>query len=210
VVLRRGAANKVVLYVVPVLLLVVGLVLYVAARTGRERDAQQKAIMAAARAEAEARAGLQRATPAIQPALTAWQQGDTIGAVSNFLAADWSAGPIFPPESMLSMTEIEFLAKVQPASGRGITRDTEAKGEQMLGELRTMKELVAAVTQAGRGAAATNNATLARKHFTSLQQFGAALDHHQSLSVLRLEGRAIKKKADGELQGWKRDESTKK
>jgi serine/threonine protein kinase len=198
---KRGAPSKaVVIGIMPVLLLAVGLALYLAVQAGRATRAEQMARIAKARFEAEARAGLQRASPAIQPALAAWQQGDTIGAVSNFLAADWSAGPIFAPESMLSLTESEFLAKVQPASGRGITRDTEAKGEQMLGELRTMKELVAAVTQAGHEAAATGNVALARKHFLSLQQFGAALDHYNSLNILRLEGRAIKKKADAELQ----------
>jgi hypothetical protein len=186
----------------PVMLVVFAvLIAYMASQAQRARDEGQRAIMAAARAEVEARAGLQRATaPAIQPALAAWQQGDKDGTVRNFLAADWRAGPIFAPESMLSLTESEYLSQMQPVPGFNVTRDMEAKGEQMLKELRTMKELVAAVTQAGREAAATNNTALARKHFYSLQRFGAALDHHQSLSVLRLEGRAIKKKAGVELQ----------
>ena len=103
---------------------------------------------------------------------------------------------------MLSLTESEFLAQVQavPVPGRGVRPDIEAKGEQMLKELRTVKELVAAAVQAGRDAAATNNAALARQHFSSLQQFAAALDHYNSLNILRLEGRAITKKADAELQ----------
>ena len=70
----------------------------------------------------------------------------------------------------------------------------------MMKELRTVKELVAAVTRAGLDAAATGKVALAGKHFASLQQFGAALDQPNSLSILRLEGRAIQKKADGELQ----------
>ena len=100
---------------------------------------------------------------------------------------------------MLSLSESEYLSQVQPVPGVGVTKDIEAKGERMLKELRTVKELVTAVTQAGRQAAATGKVALALKHFSSLLQFGAALDQYNSLNILRLEGRAIKKKADGEL-----------
>jgi hypothetical protein len=37
-----------------------------------------------------------------------------------------------------------------------------------------------------------------------------ALDKPNSLNILRLDGRAIRKKADGELQQWKRDQSPEK
>ncbi len=158
------------------------------------RDAEQQA-----RSAAEAMAGLSRATtPAIQPALAAWKQGDQGGAVSNFIAADWSAGPIFAPESMLSLTESWFLSQMRPVPGVGVTG--EVRSEQMMKELRTVKELVAAVTHAGLDAAATGKVALAGKHFASLQQFGAALDQPNSLSILRLEGRAIQVKAGAELQ----------
>ena len=176
--------------------LIVGMI----SQARRATDAQQRA-MAAARAEMEARVELPRATaPAIQPALAAWQQGDQGGAVSNFIAADWNAGPIFAPGSMLSLTESEYLSQVQSVRGGGVTRNQEAKSAQMLDELRTIKELVAAVSIASREAAAAGQVDSARKHFASLQQFGAALDHHQSLNILRLEGRAIQKNADRELQ----------
>ena len=176
------------------------LIAYTISQARRATDAQQRD-MAAARAEMEARVGLPRATaPAIQPALAAWQQGDQGGAVSNFIAADWKAGPIFATNSMLSLTESEYLSQVQSVRGGGVTRNQEAKSAQMLDELRTIKELVAAVSIASREAAAAGQVDSARKHFASLQQFGAALDHHQSLNILRLEARAIQKNADRELQ----------
>ena len=140
------------------------------------------------------------ATPVAQPALAAWQQGDRTGAVSNFVTTDWSAGPLFAPDSILSLTEAEFSGRVKPRiPGFVRTGAIEAVRVQMTKELATMKQLAAAVAQAGRDAAATNDVALARKHFTSLQQFAAALDTTNSLSILRLDGQAIKKRAEREL-----------
>src|SRR6266511_554223 len=115
------------------------------------------------------------AAPAIQPALAAWQRGDRAGAVGSFLTTDWSAGPIFAPNSVLSFTE--------------------AVRVQMTKEIDTVKHLAAAVAQAGRDAAATNDVALARKHFASLQRFAAALDTTNSLAILRLVAQGISKKA---------------
>jgi hypothetical protein len=101
---------------------------------------------------------------------------------------------------MLSLTESWFLSQMRPVPGVGVTGDVEVRSEQMMKELHTLKELVAAVFHAGIEAAVTNNAALARKHFESLMRFGVALDQPNYLSILRLEGRAIQKKADSELQ----------
>ncbi|MBK8037200.1 MAG: serine/threonine protein kinase [Verrucomicrobiaceae bacterium] len=198
---KGGTAGKVValLCIVPLLLSAVVLVGYLSMRDGRVTDAEQKA-MAAARAEMGAKAALlPSTTPALQPALAAWQRGDKAGAVSNFLAADWSTGPIFAPDSLLSLTESWFLSQMQPVPGVGVPGDVEVKSEQMTKELRTVKELAAAVSQAGLDAAATNNAALAQKHFDSLIRFGKALDQPNRLNMLRLEGRAIQKKAEAAM-----------
>ena len=141
------------------------------------------------------------AAPVVQPALAAWQQGDRVGAVSNFLTADWSAGPLFAPDSILSLTEAEFRGQAKPVRMPGfvMTGGMEAMRVQMTKELATMKQLAAAVAQAGRDAAATNDVASARKHFTSLQRFAAILDTTNSLAILRLDAQAIKRKADAEL-----------
>ena len=141
------------------------------------------------------------AASAAQPALTAWQQGDRAGAVSTFLTADWTAGPLFAPDSMLSLTEAEFSGQMRPLRMPGFmtTGGIEARRVQMTKELATMKQLAAAVAQAGRDAAATNDVASARKHFTSLQRFAAILDTTNSLAILRLDAQAIKRKADAEL-----------
>lgn len=140
------------------------------------------------------------AASAAQPALTAWQQGDRAGAVSTFLTADWTAGPLFAPDSMLSLTEAEFSGQMRPLRMPGFmtTGGIEARRVQMTKELATMKQLAAAVAQAGRDAA-TNDVALARRHFTSLQRFAAALDTTNSLGILRLDAQAIRKRAEREL-----------
>ncbi len=137
------------------------------------------------------------AAPAIQPALAAWQRGDRAGAVGSFLTTDWSAGPIFAPNSVLSLTEAQFQAGARPITlpGTVLTGGTEAVRVQMTKEIDTVKHLAAAVAQAGRDAAATNDVALARKHFASLQRFAAALDTTNSLAILRLVAQGISKKA---------------
>ena len=140
------------------------------------------------------------AAPVAQPALTAWQQGDRAGAVSRFLTADWTAGPLFAPDSILSLTEAEFAGRVKPGWIPFVTTGRiKATTVQMTKDLGTMKQLAAAVAQAGRDAAATNDVTLARKYFTSLQRFATALDTTNALAILRLDAQAIRKRAESEL-----------
>jgi hypothetical protein len=140
-------------------------------------------------------------TGAAQPALNAWQQGDRVSAISNFVAANWSTRPLFQPGTILSLTEAEFTGQAQPARIVGFvsTGNIEALQKQMMNELGPLKKLASAVAQAGRDAAASNDIALARKHFESLQQFGIALDTTNSLKILRLDGQAIKRKAEAEL-----------
>ena len=107
------------------------------------------------------------ASPVSQPALTAWQQGDKATAISSFLAADWSARPLFAADSPLSLTEGDFAALS--------TADRQAKSGVLTAQLDSFKKLAAAVRQAGSDAAAKGDATQARKCFTSLKQCGTAL-----------------------------------
>jgi len=130
-------------------------------------------------------------TATIQPVLTAWQQGDQSGAISNFLETDWSSRPLFTPGSALSLNEKQF--------GSLPSTDRDAKANEMLDQLGVLKHLLAAVTQAGNDAAAKNEVSTARKYFTSLKQFGEALDSPDSLATVKLVGQRVKKNADDEL-----------
>jgi len=131
------------------------------------------------------------ATPVSQPALTAWQQGDKAAAVTNFLAADWSAHPLFAADSPLSLSEKQFVALSDA--------DRQVKSATMMPQLDSIKQLAAAVIQTGTDAAAKGDTAQARKCFTALKQCGTALSGPDSLAMVQLVGKALTKKADAEL-----------
>ena len=131
------------------------------------------------------------ASPAAQPSLTAWQQGDKAAAVSNFLAADWSVRPLFTTGSALNLSEAQFKALSDA--------DRETKSRDMTSQLASLKQLAQAVVQAGRDAAAKGDAVQARKDLTSLKQFGTALEGPESMLLVQLVGKSFVKMSDTEL-----------
>jgi hypothetical protein len=125
------------------------------------------------------------------PALTAWQRGDKAAALANFLSADWNMRPLFPGHSPLSLTEDQF---------RGLSRaQQDTKSQEILTQISSLKQLAQAVAEAGREAASKGDLTHARKSFTSMKQFGAALTDPTCLQVVQLVGKAIEKSSDSEL-----------
>ena len=66
-------------------------------------------------------------------------------------------------------------------------------------QIDSLKQLAAAVAQAGRDAAAKGDVAQARKHFTALRECGAALDTSDSLAIVRLVGQGMKKRAETEM-----------
>jgi hypothetical protein len=130
-------------------------------------------------------------TPVMQSLLTAWRQGDKAAAVSGFLETDWSVRPLFTPGSTLSLSEEQFKS-LSEADGR-------AKSSEIMTQIDEMKQLAAAVAQAGRDAAAQKDLAQGVKYFTSLKQCGEALDRPDSSSMVKSTGRLIKKMAEGEL-----------
>lgn len=131
------------------------------------------------------------AAPVAQSAMLAWQQGDKSMAVSKFVEADWSARPLFPADSALSLTEDQFRSLPMAES--------EAKGKEMLPQLSALKALATAVAQAGREAAAKGDAVQAQKYFTALNQAGTALSSPDCMTIVQLVGKAFTKMADTEL-----------
>ena len=130
-------------------------------------------------------------SPVSQPALAAWQQGDKAAAVSSFLAADWSARPLFAAGSVLSLSEDQFKALSDA--------DRQTKSTEMTAQLASLKQLAAAVTQAGDDAASKGDVAQARKYFTSLKQCGTALASPDCLRLVQLVGQGFVKRADTEL-----------
>jgi hypothetical protein len=142
------------------------------------------------KAQADA-ASASSAAAVSQPALTAWQQGDKATAIGSFLAADWSARPLFAVGSTMSLSEDQFKALSNA--------DRQAKSGEMAAQLDSFKQLAAAVAQAGRDAVSKGDAAQARKCFTSLKQCGTALDSPDCLRLVQLVGQSLKKRADAEL-----------
>jgi hypothetical protein len=130
-------------------------------------------------------------TPAMQSALTAWEQGDTSVAVSRFLEADWSARPLFAPGSTLSLSEEQFMSLARA--------DRNAKQSELITKVGEVKRLGGAVLQAGRDTAAKKDHAQARKHISSVKQCGEALQGPESMAILQQTGRALTHMADDEL-----------
>ena len=127
----------------------------------------------------------------MEPILTAVQQGDTASAVGMFLEADWTTRPLFTPGSTLALSEKQYVA---------LTREQQAAASTELPKQSTvLKGLATAVGQAGQAAVAKQEIALARRYFTSLQQYGEALAGPESTALIKLVGQAIKKRGDAEL-----------
>ncbi len=126
-----------------------------------------------------------------QSAITAWQQGDKAAAVTRFVETDWTSRPLFASGSALSLTEDQFKALSNS--------ERQTKSGEMMPQLDSLKQLAAAVAQAGQDAAAKGDAAQARKHFAALNECGAALDSSDSLALVRLVGQGLKKRAVTEM-----------
>ena len=98
---------------------------------------------------------------------------------------------MFGSHSALSLTEDQFKSLSNA--------ERQAKSDEMIPQIASLKQLVAAVAQAGRAAAANGDAALARKYFSSLHQCGTALNSPDCLRVVQLVGKALIKMADTEL-----------
>jgi hypothetical protein len=131
------------------------------------------------------------AAPVAQAAMAAWQQGDKSAAVSSFVAADWNARPLFASDSPFSLSEEQFKSLSNA--------DRQVKSNEMLPQISSLKQLAAAVADAGHDAAAKGDAVQARKCYTSLKQFGTALDTPAHTSLLQMLGQSFKSTADTEL-----------
>ena len=141
-------------------------------------------------AQAKEPAGSSSAAAVAQAALSAWQQGDKAGAVSNFLAVVWSARPLFVADSPLNLSENQFKALS--------VADQQARSNEMLKQIASLKQLAAAVAQAGRDAVAKGDTALAQKYIASLKQCGTALSGPDYTALLQLVGKAFNTMADTE------------
>jgi len=133
------------------------------------------------------RAVAQKSNPTpLEQALSKCRQGDKAGAVEQFLKIDWKAGPAFSPKSPLSVREKDLPAMSAP--------DREKLLADVLAMLKDLKQLASAVKEKGVAAAATDQ-ELARRCFAKLDRCGTALDSPESLKILQLTARSLRKMA---------------
>jgi hypothetical protein len=117
-------------------------------------------------------------------------QGDKTNAGTTFVATDWSARPLFAPDSALNLSERQFNV-MSEAQAR-------VKSAELLAQLDSLKALARAVIQTGGEAAANGDTAQARKCFTSLEQCGAALNTANNARPVQLVGQAFQKLAKSE------------
>lgn len=130
-------------------------------------------------------------SPVTQPVLAAWQEGNHAEAIKLFVEADWSGRPTFPRSMAVSLSD-DQLGALQPA-------DHQLKTKELSAQLDLIKQLVNAVAQAGRDTAADGNIALAQRCFTSLKEFGAALQGPDHPGAVQLVGRVSENIGKNEL-----------
>ena len=126
-----------------------------------------------------------------EPVLAAWEKGDKATAISLFVDADWSKRPLFAPGTTLGLSEKQFQA-LPPAA-------IEARIKDIIPRIGELKEVAMAVAQAGRDAAGKKDEVQARKYFTAVKQYAAALESPDCPSLVQSLGQGIKMMADNDL-----------
>ena len=77
--------------------------------------------------------------------------------------------------------------------------DRQTKNNEMMPQITTLKQLATAVADEGRDAASKGDVAKARTCFSSMKQFGTALDTPSNLQLVQLLGKGFKETADTEL-----------
>lgn len=129
--------------------------------------------------------------PALQPAYVAYLHGDKSTAVSDFLAVDWNVRPLFAPDSVLGFSEGQFHALAEA--------DYHAKSVEHTTQLAMLKRLGSIVEEAGLMAVKRGDSAQASKCFTSLKQFGTALNDTNYTLIVQLSGKGYIKMGDAGL-----------
>ncbi|HLP78412.1 MAG TPA: permease prefix domain 1-containing protein [Candidatus Paceibacterota bacterium] len=132
--------------------------------------------------------GVARQSPAtLDQAIALWQGGKKDAAVAKFLAVDFSKRPLFTFGSVLNYTEAQFMALPQAAR--------EKLSKQMLDDISVIKAISAEVKTTGKTALNAGDKVRSDQCTTKLRQCGEAFDQPDSLALLKLVGKALKKMA---------------
>jgi hypothetical protein len=123
----------------------------------------------------------------LDQAMKLWRVGKKAEATEKFMAVDMSQRPLFPTGSVLNYSEKQFVALPQAV------RDKLSK--EMLADIQVIKEICAHVKEASKSAASGGDNAKAEKGLAQLKKCGEALDQPDSLALLQMVGKGLKKTA---------------
>jgi hypothetical protein len=124
----------------------------------------------------------------LDQAMKLWNAGKQDEATAVFLAVDFNRRPLFPSGSVLNYTEKQFMALSRPAA--------EKLSKQMFEDVPKLKGLCVRVKEIAQSALSRGDKATAEKCTAQLKQCATALDYPDSLALLKLVGKAVKKIAD--------------
>lgn len=116
-----------------------------------------------------------------------WSAGKKEDATAKFLAVDFSRRPLFLRGSVLNYSEAQFMALPEAAR--------EKLSKPVLDDIAVPKQISANVNTSGKTALAAGDKTKADQCNAKLLQCGEAFDQPDSLALLNLVGKALKKLA---------------
>ncbi len=128
-----------------------------------------------------------RTTATVDQAMTLWQGGKKDEAIAKFMAVDFSRRPLFPTGSVLNYTEAQFVVLPQAARDKLAT--------QMNADIRVLKEICAHVRDTAKSVPPGGGSAKSSSYTAQLKKCGDALNHPDSLALLKLVGKAIQKQA---------------
>ncbi len=132
--------------------------------------------------------GVAKQSPAtLDQAIALWRGGQKDAAAAKFLAVDCSKRPLFPFGSVLNYTEAQFMDLPQAAR--------EKLSKQMLDDISAIKAISAEVKTTGKTALNAGDKAKSDQCTAKLRQCGEAFDQPDSLALLKLVGKALKKMA---------------
>lgn len=140
-----------------------------------------------------------------EPVLAAFLQGDRAGAVEKFLLVDWTRRPLFAADSALNLSEQEFKQRVLALwltlrPGPDATgKEEKGPAERLIKEIETLRELIGAVADEAKQAAARGDTTMARRYYAAIRECGQTLQSPEFTLLVQLVGRKFVKLADEEL-----------
>jgi hypothetical protein len=119
--------------------------------------------------------------------MTLWRAGKKDEAAEKFMAVDLRQRPLFSTGSVLNYSESQFVAMPQAVR--------EKLSKDMLPDIQVIKEISAHISEAGKRALSGGDKAKAEKSFAQLKKCGEAFDRHDSLALLQMVGKALKKMA---------------